>query len=72
MQCKMSLKLCSQPQVMRFIPLDCLYFKSSLKVDRVTFCTEWKSAFTGEGVGANNLSARTASRTHRSVSERIL
>ena len=32
---------------MRFVPLDCLQFKRkrSLKVDRATSCTEWKSAF---------------------------
>jgi hypothetical protein len=29
-----------------FVPLECLYFKRkrSQKVDRTTFCTEWKSA----------------------------
>ena len=29
-------------QLMRFVPLQCLYFKSkrSLKVDRATFCAE--------------------------------
>ena len=32
---------------MRFVLLDCLYLKRkrSLKVDRSTFCAEWKSAF---------------------------
>jgi hypothetical protein len=36
--------MCSQLQLMRFVPLDCLYFKRkrSQKVDRATFCTEWK------------------------------
>jgi hypothetical protein len=37
---------CSQLQLMRFVPLHCLYLKSkrSQKVDPATLCTEWKSS----------------------------